>query len=675
MPKPTIEQYRMAANTLRGLSMDGVQAAKSGHPGMPMGMADVAAVLWLSHLKVAPEIADWPDRDRFVLSAGHGSMLLYSLLHLGGYDLPLDELKRFRQLDSQTPGHPEAGHTPGVETTTGPLGQGIANAVGMALAERMLAGRLNTGDFTAVDHHTYAICGDGDLMEGISHEACALAGHLKLEKLVLLYDSNQITIEGKTDLAYSDDVRKRFLAYGWQVLETNAHDFAQIERALRKARKGSGKPVMVICHSRIGYGSPNKAGSAEVHGAPLGEEEVKLSKRNLGLPEDKTFFVPEEVSQLFAARARKNNRLARRWQRQLKAFLGENQDWRRLWQSFSDNLLPENLNQLLPEFDPEQPMATRAASGKTIQSLAAALPWLVGGSADLAPSTLTLIDGAGSVAPGDYSGRNLHFGVRELGMAGLLNGMALHGGFRVYGATFFVFLDYCRASVRLSAIMGLPVIYVFTHDSFYVGEDGPTHEPVEQIASLRCIPNMTVIRPADPTETAAAWVAALKNRRGPTALLLTRQNLPVIDRRQYPEASQLERGAYILWQSGQGTPDLIVLASGSEVALALSAARQAETGNIRVVSMPSWELFESQPQSYRDSVLDPDCPSRLAVEAGSPLGWERHVGERGAIIGMSDFGLSGPYKDLEQRFGFTVSNILEQINRLLNHGNGKKVEI
>lgn len=668
MAKPTPEQYQLVANTIRGLSMDGVQAAKSGHPGMPMGMADVASVLWLTALKVSPKQPDWPDRDRFVLSAGHGSMLLYSLLHLAGYPLPLDELKRFRQLDSLTPGHPEVGHPPGVETTTGPLGQGIANAVGMALAERMLAARLNDAELTAVDHHTYAICGDGDLMEGLSHEACALAGHLKLEKLVLFYDSNRITIEGATDLAYSDDVRKRFLGYNWRVLETDAHDYAAIERALRKARKGDERPTIVICHSQIGWGSPNKAGTAEIHGAPLGEDEVRLSKRNLGLPETEAFHVPDEVRELFATRMRRVTRQANRWQREVKARCKADPVWAQRLRTFMDNPLPADLADRLPTFEDGKPLATRAASGKVIQALAAALPDLVGGSADLAPSTLTLMDNAGSVSPGAYAGRNLHFGVRELGMAGILNGMALHGGFRVFGATFFVFLDYCRPSVRLAAIMKLPVIYVFTHDSFYVGEDGPTHEPVEHIASLRCMPNMTVIRPADPTETAAAWVAALKNQTGPTALLLTRQNLDVIDRCVYPAANQLEHGAYVLWQRRDGTPDLIVMASGSEVGLALEAAQAMDDANIRVVSMPSWELFDQQSETYRRSVLDPRCSRRLAVESGVGMGWERYLGDNGSMVGMTNFGLSGPFKDLAQRFGFTVENVTAAMRRLLDSG-------
>lgn len=666
MTKVTPDDLQLTANVIRGLAMDGIQAANSGHPGLPMGMADVAAVLWLKYLKQCPQRADWTDRDRFVLSGGHGSMLIYSLLHLAGYDLPLDELKKFRQLDSLTPGHPEAGHTPGVETTTGPLGQGIGNAVGMALAERMLAARFNTPEHIVVDHHTYVFCGDGDLMEGISHEACSLAGHLKLEKLVLFYDSNHITIEGSTELAYSDDARKRFQSYGWYVLETDAHDLDQIERTLRKACKPRGMPVMVICHSKIGKGSPNKEGSCKAHGEPLGAEEIVLTKRALGLPEDQDFYVPERVRQLFQERAAKTKRQANTWKRTFKAYGLAHPEKVALWEMMLNDVIPDNLEDFLPTFEVGTSVATRSASGTVIQHMAEALPQFVGGSADLAPSTKTLIDEAGSVAPGDYAGRNLHFGIREHAMASVMNGMALHGGLRVFGATFFVFLDYCRPAVRLAAIMNLPVIYVFTHDSFYVGEDGPTHEPVEQLASLRCMPGVTTIRPADPTETGAAWIAALKNKTGPTALLLTRQNLDVLDRTHYPSANNLEKGAYILWQNGTGTPDLTLIASGSEVSLILEAAKAMPTVNVRVVSMPSWELFDAQSTLYRDNVLDPSCTSRLAVEAGVSMGWERYVGRCGRTVCLDHYGLSGPYKALAERFGFTVENVLSVAREMVS---------
>lgn len=659
MSKISVEQFSSAANVIRGLSMDGVQKANSGHPGMPMGMADLASVLWLKYLKHSPSNPDWPDRDRFVLSAGHGSMLLYSMLHLSGYDLPVSELMRFRQLHSRTPGHPEYGETIGVETTTGPLGQGCGNSVGMALAESMLAARFNSPEFQAVDHYTYVICGDGDLMEGISHEAFSLAGHLGLNKLIVFYDSNDITIEGSTSLAYSDDVKKRFQGYKWNVLDIDAHDYSQIDKAIAKARREKNRPTIVICRSHIAMGSPNMRDSHEAHGAPLGEDEVRATKRNLGLPENEEFYVPEQVRDLFDTRRKQLDRKARKWQRELKKHAEANPEWGARWKTFQEDLLPEDLEASLPAFDPAKPVATRSASGKVIQSIAAAMPQFVGGSADLAPSNKTLIDDAESVGPDSFGGKNLHFGIREHGMGAILNGMALHGGLRVYGATFFVFADYFRPSIRLAALMKIPVIYVLTHDSFYVGEDGPTHEPVEHIPSLRCMPNMTVIRPADPTEAAAAWVAALKNRKGPTALLLTRQDLPVIDREKYPAASNVERGAYVLWQSADGLPELMLLASGSEVSLAMQAAQQlASECNVRVVSMPSWELFEAQPETYREGVLPPACRNRLAIEAAIPMGWEKYVGDSGRIAAMSGYGASAPYKELVREFGFTEQNIV-----------------
>ena len=653
------QDLTLAANTIRGLAMDGVQKAKSGHPGMPMGMADVAAVLWLQHLSHNPANPEWPNRDRFVLSAGHGSMLIYSLLHLAGYDLPTSELERFRQWDSRTPGHPEYGETPGVETTTGPLGQGIGNAVGMALAESMLAARFNTPDFTPVDHYTYAICSDGDLMEGISHEVFSLAGHLGLNKLIVIYDFNRITIEGSTDLAYSDNVRKRFQGYNWNVLEIDAHDTAQIDAALRKSRREKKRPTLIIACSHIGHGSPNKHDTASAHGEPLGEDEVRASKRCLGLPEDTPFYVPERVREVFAVRAAKLRRMETKWNRIFKTYQSAHPDKAALWTLHAQNSVPQDLEQRLPTFDLATPVATRAASGTVIQVLAKAMPQLVGGSADLAPSTRTLIKDVESVGPGAFSGRNFHFGIREHGMAAIMNGMALHGGFRIFGSSFFVFLDYCRPAVRLAAIMKLPVVYVFTHDSFYVGEDGPTHQPVEQLASLRCMPNMTVIRPADPTETGPAWIAALENLSGPTALLLTRHNIPVIDRSKYADAMGVKRGAYTLWQSGEGMPDLILLASGSEVVTALQASEiLGKDINTRVVSMPSWELFEKQPATYRDEVLPPACRARVSVETGVTMGWEKYIGDAGTSIGLDRFGASAPYKVLGEKFGFTVDNIV-----------------
>ena len=656
----------LVANTIRGLAMDGVQRANSGHPGQPMGMADVAAVLWLGYLNHCPAKPDWENRDRFVLSAGHGSMLLYSLLHLAGYDLPMEELIKFRQTGSRTPGHPEFGHTPGVETTTGPLGQGCGNAVGMALAERMLADQFNTSDFRPIDHYTYVICGDGDLMEGISHEAFSMAGHLKLNKLIVFFDSNNITIEGSTSLACSDDFKKRFQGYNWNVIEIDAHDYEQIEKAIRKAKRSKEKPTIVICNSHIGKGSPNKVDTAKVHGEPLGEDEVKLTKLNLDLPADTHFYVPDKVRELFDARYNKMVRLVSKWKRQFQKYSAMHVVKAELWKRHFEDVLPDDLAEHLPEFEVGKALATRSASGKVIQGMAKALPQLVGGSADLAPSTKTLIEDAESVGPGAFEGRNLHFGIREHAMCSLMNGMALHGGFRVFGATFFVFSDYCRPALRLAALMGLPVIYIFTHDSFFVGEDGPTHQPVEQAAALRCIPNMTVIRPGDPTETGMAWMAALENKTGPTALLLTRQNLDVIDRSKYPCASNLKKGAYTLWQSGEGRVDLVLIATGSEVNLALAAAKRlGKECNVRVVSMPSWELFDAQPPSYKDEVLPPGCKERLAIEAGCAQGWDKYVGDHGGILAMAGFGASGPYKELAEKYGYTVDNVVKRGKEIL----------
>ena len=656
----------LAANTIRGLSMDGVQKANSGHPGMPMGMADVAAVLFLKHLNHCPSRPDWTNRDRFVLSAGHGSMLLYSLLHLSGYGLPMEELKAFRQWGSKTPGHPEFGHTVGVETTTGPLGQGLANAVGMALAERMLASRFNAGAFMPVDHYTYTICGDGCLMEGISHEACSLAGHLGLNKLIAFYDSNKITIEGSTALAYSDDVRKRFLGYNWNVLEIDGHNYDEIEKAILAAKAEKERPTLIITHTHIAHGAPNLHDSHKAHGEPLGAEEIKAAKKALGLPEDQDFHVPEQVRELFSVRAREMETKAAAWEAEFRKYAAAYPDLAKQWEAAQKQELPAGIEKQLPAFEVDKPVATRAASGKIMQAIAKAMPWFVGGAADLAPSTRTFLDGFASINRGAFDGRNLHFGVREHGMAAILNGMALHGGFRVYGSTFFVFSDYCRPSVRLAAIMGLPVVYVFTHDSFYVGEDGPTHEPVEHQTSFRCMPNVSILRPADATETSAAWVAALKNKTGPTLLLLTRQNVPTIDRSRYPAASNVEKGAYTLWQSGAGVPDLILMASGSEVGLVLSAAQElAKAANVRVVSMPSWDLFEKQDAAYRQEVLPAECVKRLAVEAGTSLGWDRYVGPQGRVIGLDRYGASAPFKVLAERFGFTPANVVKVAKELL----------
>lgn len=665
----TKKQYQLVANTIRGLSMDAVQKANSGHPGLPMGAADFVSVLYLRFLRYLPNKPCWPNRDRFILSAGHGCALLYSILHLAGYDLPLDELKQFRQWGSKTPGHPEHGLTAGVETSTGPLGQGTGNAVGMALAEAMLAARFNTKGHPVVDHTTYALISDGDLMEGISHEAFSLAGHLGLGKLVCFYDDNKITIEGETKLAYSDNVKKRFQGYHWKVLEVDGHDYAAIEKALDEARKETKKPTIIIGKTLIGKGSPNLAGTAKVHGEPLGEKNVKLAKENLGLDPNKHFQVPQEVRKIFAQRTRElkaeHAKCAARRKKFRKASPAKSEEL----DAFLTNAIPSDLARSLPKFDPDKAVATRSASGTVLQELAKHIPNLVGGSADLAPSNKTYLNGLGDIGPGSFGARNFRFGIREHAMGAIINGLILHGGFRAFGATFYVFSDYFRPAIRLAAIMELPAIYVLTHDSFYVGEDGPTHQPVEHSASLRCMPNVTVIRPSDATETGAAWMAALKNTSGPTAILLTRQNLPTVNRKSFPAASLLEKGAYTLWQNKKGNPQLILVASGSEVSLALEAGQSlaAKTKKvIRVVSMPSWELFEKQSNAYKESVFPAKCGKRLAIEAGSGFGWDKYVGEKGIVLGMDRFGASGPYKVLAGKFGFTAPNVARAAAKLLS---------
>ncbi len=654
------------ADTIRGLSIDGVQAANSGHPGMPMGMADVASVLWTQFLNVQPENPGWANRDRFVLSAGHGSMLIYSLLHLAGYDLSLEELKRFRQWESKTPGHPEFGRTAGVETTTGPLGQGCGNAVGMALAEAMLASRFNTENCKLIDHFTYVICSDGEMMEGVSHEVFALAGHLKLGKLIVFYDDNHITIEGRTDLAYSDDVRKRFESYHWQVLEIDGHDHGAIAGATEAAQQQTDQPTLVICKTTIGFGSPNKADTPSCHGAPLGEEEIIRTKENLGMPGDQAFYIPDEVKAAFEERKAEGIRKEAAWNETYAAYREAHPDKAREWDTFQGMVLPEDLAAAISDFKPGGSIATRKASGSILQELAEALPFLVGGSADLAPSTNTLLNEYGDIAAGAYEGRNFHFGVRELGMAAILNGLQLHGGLRVFGSTFLVFADFARPALRLGALMNQPVIHVFTHDSFFVGEDGPTHQPIETLMSLRIIPNLTVIRPADAQETKFAWLAALANKTGPTALLLTRQNLPIYDRGEVADAAGVSKGAYVFWEN-HSEPEIILIASGSEVEQAYEGGKKlADEGvSVRVVSMPSWELFEAQSSEYRISVLPPQCTKRVAIEAGCTHGWERYTGDQGLIIGRNTFGASAPAEVLAEQFGFTVENVVKTAKTLL----------
>jgi transketolase len=654
--------YQLCINTIRTLAMDGVQKAHSGHPGMPMGMADVAYILWTRFLKHNPKDPKWPDRDRFVLSAGHGSMLLYSLLYLTGYDLTLEDLMAFRQWGSRTPGHPEYGLTPGVETTTGPLGQGFANGVGMAIAERFLAATFNRPGFPIFDHYTYAIVSDGDLMEGISHEAASLAGHLGLGKLIYLYDDNDISIEGSTDITFTEDVAARFRAYGWHVQRVNGYDLKAITAAIRAARRETARPSLIICRTHIAYGSPNKQDDASAHGEPLGEEEVRRTKEALGWPPDAQFWVPPEALPVFRRAVEEGAAAQACWQALFAEYTRQYPRETALLERLWAGELPDGWEETLPSFSPaDGPMATRKASGIVLNALAAALPTLIGGSADLAPSNLTLLKGYDDFQKETPAGRNLRFGVREHAMGGILNGMALHGGLIPYGGTFLVFSDYMRPAVRLAAMMHLPVVYVWTHDSLWIGEDGPTHQPVEHLAALRAIPNLTLIRPCDAGETAEAWRAALRRRDGPTALVLTRQNLPILDRSQVAGAQNLARGAYVLRDAPEGNPDLVLIASGSEVHLALAAQEGlAEQGiRARVVSMPSWELFDAQPPEYRAAVLPPTVP-KLAIEAAVPLGWERYVGPDGAVIGIHRFGASAPYQVLMEKFGFTPQAVIAQ---------------
>ncbi|HEY5654152.1 MAG TPA: transketolase [Pontiella sp.] len=658
---------KLIANTIRGLSMDGIQAANSGHPGLPLGMADVAAVLWTHFLKHNPKNPDWADRDRFVLSAGHGSMLIYSLLHLSGYDLSLEELQNFRQWGSKTAGHPEYGHTPGVEATTGPLGQGCGNAVGMALAEKMLAARFNTETHKIVDHYTYVIASEGEFMEGISHEVFSLAGNHGLGNMIVYYDENFISIEGDTHITYTDDVEKRMEAYGWHVQRVNGHDYDDIINATRVAQKEVNKPSVIICNTTIGFGSPNKAGSHDCHGAPLGDDEVALTKEALGIPVDKKFYVPKEVYDAFSEVEMENIKREEIWNKVVTSYAQDNPEKALEWDKCLKGELPEDLADQISDFEAGGSIATRAASGKVLQDLAKAVPSLVGGSADLAPSNNTNLKGFGDVGANSFAGRNLHYGVREAGMGAIMNGMQVHGGFRVFGATFLVFADYVRPVTRVAALMNLPVIYVYTHDSFYVGEDGPTHQPIETLMSLRITPNVTVIRPSDATETKYAWIAAMENMSGPTALLFTRQNLPIFDRNELADAENLKKGAYTIWENAASGHDLLIVASGSEVWLSIEAAKRLgnEDKKVRVVSMPSWELFELQDEAYKASVFPAECTKRMAVEAGWPTGWEKYVGSDGKIIGIDHFGASAPGGVLAEKFGINPDNVYKQAKALL----------
>lgn len=657
-------KVELAVNTLRMLSADAVEKAQSGHPGLPMGFADVAFVLWMQFLRFNPQNPRWPNRDRFILSAGHGSMLLYSLLNLFGYDLSLDDIKQFRQFGSKTPGHPEYGHTPGVEATTGPLGQGFANGVGMALTARLMAERFNTGDAKIIDHYIYGVVSDGDLMEGITSEAASFAGHLGLANIIYIYDCNQITIEGSTSLAFTEDVAKRFEAYNWRVFNIDGHNHTEIAEAIETARNEGEKPSLIIAKTHIGKGSPNKQDTASIHGEPLGAKELELTKERLGWPKDKTFHIPDEVKHLCQSRVAELKKEYENWQTQFKKYIREDARMSQLWDSYYKKEFPENLESELLKTIKKDSIATRSTSGEMMQVIVQQIPGFIGGSADLCPSTKTYIKNSSSIDKNKFKGRNIHFGVREHAMGGILNGMALYGGIIPFGSTFLTFSDYMRPSIRLAAIMKIQVIYVFTHDSIFLGEDGPTHQPIEHVPSLRLIPNLLVIRPSDATETAAAWVAALNHKDGPTALILSRQDISVINRSIYPSQNHLKYGAYIVKDS-DGAPDIILLASGSEVAIALEATLQLQSkgGKARLISMPSFELFRANPEEYKNSILPPACKKRVAIEAATTNDWYEFVGLDGLIIGIDRFGASAPAKTLAEYYGFTVQNILREINK------------
>lgn len=653
----------LAVNTIRFLAVDAIEAAKSGHPGLPMGGAVMAYTLWSRFMKHCPGDPGWPDRDRFVLSAGHGSMLLYALLHLSGYDLTLDEIKNFRQWGSRTPGHPEYGHTTGVETTTGPLGQGFANAVGMALAEKRLAAEFNRPGYPIVDHYTYVYSGDGCMMEGITSEAASLAGHLRLGKLICLYDDNLITIDGGTAITFTEDVGKRFDAYGWQVLKVeNGNDPEAVGRVILAAREDD-RPSLIMVRTEIGYGSPGKQGSSEAHGAPLGAAEARLAKEKLGWPVEPLFHVPPEIREHFSILKQVSDGNKQKWEQLFDSYRNEYPEPAARWEAWHSGTVPAEVESDPALWEFEKPAATRAASGQVMQVLARYLPNLVGGSADLNASTKTYLKGMGDFQAGSPSGNNIAFGVREHAMAALLSGIALHGGLRPFGSTFLVFFDYMKPAVRLAALMRIPVVYVFTHDSIAVGEDGPTHQPVEQLSNLRSIPNLHVLRPADGRETAAAWLHAVQRRDGPTALILTRQDLPQLA----GTGREALKGGYILSREDGDRVDLILLAGGSEVSLALEAKEMLQRKGcaVRVVSMVSWELFEAQDEEYREQVLPKKAGRRLAVEAALPMGWERFVGCRGRVIGVDGFGSSAPGEVLMEKTGFSVANIVRRAAELL----------
>lgn len=656
----------LAVNTIRFLAAEGVQKANSGHPGMPMGCAPIAYYLYAKEMKHNPANPKWLNRDRFVLSAGHGSMLLYSILHLSGYNLPLEQLKQFRQWNSLTPGHPEFGLTDGVETTTGPLGQGFANAVGMAMAQAHLGAMFNKSDMKILDHYIYGICSDGDLMEGISHEAASLAGHLGLGKIIFFYDDNGITIDGETHLAFSENIEMRFKAYGWHTEHiSDVNDLSQIESALAKAQKDN-RPSLIITKTHIGYGSPNKQDTESAHGSPLGPEEIKLTKQNLNWPYEEEFYIPDEVKELFSSRKSDCAKFEEDWNLLFSHYRINYPEDAELFEKVMNGDFGTEWIKELPVYkDDGKKMATRQASGNAINAIAKKLPTLFGGSADLAPSNNTLVKGETGFSKDNYAGKNLHFGIREHAMGSLMNGMAYYGGLIIYGGTFLQFSDYLRPVLRLAALSHIKAIYVFTHDSIGLGEDGPTHQPVEHLASLRAIPGVVVIRPGDPNETSAAWKAAILHKGGPVLLILSRQGMPVIDQDKYPKADNLLKGAYIL-RDTPAKPDVIIMATGSELGLAMSSADKlsGEGINARVVSFPCWEFFDKQEQSYKDSVFPPDVKNRIVIEAGVSMGWAKYAGDKGEYITIEKYGASAPDSVLQKEYGFTIENVIAKAKKL-----------
>lgn len=670
MPIHSKQLDELTINTIRFLSVDAVQKANSGHPGMPMACAPIVYVLYSKYMKHNPANPKWLNRDRFILSAGHGSMLLYSILHLCGYDLSLDDLKNFRQWGSKTPGHPEFGLTTGVETTTGPLGQGFANAVGMAIAQAFLSAHFNHDDIKIFDHYIYGICSDGDLMEGISHEAASLAGHLKLNKIIFFYDNNGISIDGKTSLTYSDNVQKRFESYNWNVLHIkDVNNTDEIESAIRAAQKSLDKPTLIITNTQIGFGSPNKQDSSEAHGSPLGDEEVKLTKKNLGWNYKETFFIPDEVREYFKQVKARGEKQEKEWQKLFEDYKKKYPEKARQMYEWVNGRMDDEWKSQLPVFEDDgKKIATRAASGKVIEAIASKIPNLIGGSADLTPSNNTRAKIYDDFSASNYKGRYIRYGVREHAMGSIMNGMAIYGGVIPYGGTFFVFSDYMRPAIRLAAISGIKPIYIFTHDSIGVGEDGPTHQPVEHLAAIRSIPHVVVIRPADANETTYAWKYAIEHRGSPVALILTRQGLPVLDQKKYASAERLLKGAYILYESSD-KPEIILMASGSEVHLALKAGFELEKEGIkvRVVSFPSWELFEKQSEEYKESVLPSSVSARISIEAGVVQGWEKYTGKYGKHIGIEKFGASAPESVLMEKYGLTVESVCKAARKIIRN--------